>query len=65
MQSWLRGCWSLGFQLVYKELRDVQAVHVHMHHYILIFRLRIIHIIRQICIQILRLIIRKIFKKDS
>jgi len=44
MQSWLHGCRSLGFPLVYNELRDVQAAHVHMHHYILIFRLRIIHI---------------------
>ena len=60
MQSWLRGCWSLGSPLVDKELRDVQAAHVHMHHYILIFRLRIIHIIRQIFIQIRRRRFRKI-----
>ena len=51
MQSWLRGCLSLGIPLVYNELRDVHAAHVHKHHYILIFRLRIIHIIRQIFIK--------------
>ena len=53
------GCWSLDFPLVDKELRDAQAGRVHLRHYIVIFRLRIIQIFKQI----LRLIVRKIFKK--